>query len=90
MKQTNATFLIDDGVLMADKDQVVSIANARIIIEPRDEPSAYEAEKRAEDTFRRMDRAARRLIALVLFFGTIYTLIQIVAAFVHPLPGVGK
>ena len=55
MKQTNATFLVDDGVLMADKDQVISLVKARVIVEPIDRPSAYDAEKRAEEAEKRAE-----------------------------------
>lgn len=91
MKQTNATFLIDDGVLMADKDQVVSIANARVIVEPRDEPSAHDAEKRTEEMFQRMDKAGTRLMRYLILLFVLYMASEIIHAFtVGAVPGIGK
>lgn len=34
MKQTNGTYEVADGVLMADQDRCISIANCRVIIQP--------------------------------------------------------
>jgi len=98
VKQTNATFLVDDGVLMADKDQVVSLVKARVIVEPIDRSSAYdaerraeEAEKRAEETFRRMDRAGTRLMRWFLGSWVVYPLTEIIHAFAaHAFRGVGR
>ncbi len=34
MRQTNGTYEVNEGVLMADQDQCISIANCRVIIQP--------------------------------------------------------
>lgn len=91
MNQTNATFLVDDGLLMADKDQVISIVNARVIVEPKDAPSQYDAQKRNEEIFRRMDKAATRLVKWFVIGCAIYLLAEIIHAFsMGAIPGVGK
>lgn len=82
MKQTNATFLVDDGVLMADNNQVVSIAQARVTVEPIDEPSSNAAlEKVINEAVARMDKAATRLMKWFIIACALYLLAEIAFAF---------
>ena len=87
MKQTNATFLVENGVLMADQDQCISLANARVIVEPIDLPSTHpetvnaQIVKDANEAFQRMDRAASRLMKWFIVIAAFYLLGEVVHAF---------
>ena len=82
MKQTAATFVVQDGVIMADQDQCISIHQARVIVEPLDQPSTVDLEQRANAAFTRMDRAATRLMKWVVVAFALYFASILVHAFV--------
>ena len=84
MKQTHATLLVQDGVIMADQDQCIAIHRARIIIEPLDQPSRQDAaqvEGRVNAGFERMDRVATRLMKYFVVVVALYLLGEVVNAF---------
>lgn len=80
MKQTNATFLVSDGVLMADNDQVISLVNAKVTVEPIGAPEKA-GDQKLEAAFKRLDQAANRLIKFTVIVFVVYFLVEIILAF---------
>lgn len=77
MKQTNGTYLVENGVLMADQDDCVSISHCRVIIEPIEQP----LEQRVNAALVRMDKAASKWMKRVVVCFALYLLYEVCHAF---------
>lgn len=74
MIQTNGTYEVKNGVLMADQDQCISILNARVIIQPlSQQPIVPRVEvtvqERSKNRLERMaDLFAKAFIVAIAFY----------------------
>ena len=92
MKQTNAIFEIENGVLMADQDRCTTLKHCRVIVEPMSPtpstPWRYDQgivaapdPKPVESPARRADRIATRFLMYFLLGTAIYLVAEVAHAF---------
>ncbi len=92
MRQTNAIFEIENGVLMMDQDRCTTLTNCRVIVEPMaptpNTPWRYDQGIVAapeptpvESPTRRADRVATRFLKYFLLGCAIYMVMEIAHTF---------
>lgn len=83
MNQTHATYEVENGVLMADQNQCISLRGARVIVEPlSQQPIVPRIEVKVEARPKnRWERAADNLCTFALASFALYLVYIVVYAF---------